>query len=142
MPVGAPSSSATWSGPAPVHVSNPVPSRPMVQRGALDRSAGGLPVEEQAGEQLEEHLRLAVASHGAEHRRQRAVGSVTRSGDSVCGGRRPGASSAGWPASSENPMPRLCRKIPVPGTTTWQPQSAALDWMRDTPTPSASAAHR
>ncbi len=51
---------------------------------------------------------------------------VTSAGASVCGGRRPGASSAGWPASRLKPMPRLWRNTPVPGTTRWQPQPGGV----------------
>ena len=32
-------------------------------------------------------------------------------------GRFPGASTFGWVASRENPAPRFCSEIPVPGTT-------------------------
>ena len=42
----------------------------------------------------------------------------TRAGASVCGGRRPGRYSAGWPAVTENPWARLWRKMPTSGTAT------------------------
>ena len=57
---------------------------------------------------------------------------VARAGDNVCGGRRWGANSAGCPACSENPMPRLCRLMPVFASTRWLPKPDAFDWMRDT----------
>ena len=63
-------------------------------------------------------------------------------GERVCGGRRPGATSAGWPGTSEKPTPRLCRKTPVVGSTRCEPKSSALDCVSDTPRPSASCAHR
>ena len=46
----------------------------------------------------------------------------TRAGHSVCGGRRPGANSAGWPSASENPRPRFCRLIDVVGSTRHEPK--------------------
>ena len=67
---------------------------------------------------------------------------VTSMGERVCGGRRPGATSAGWPAASEKPTPRLCRKTPVAGSTRCEPKSSALDCVNETPSPSASSAHR
>ena len=63
-------------------------------------------------------------------------------GERVCGGRRPGATSAGWPGTSEKPTPRLCRKTPVVGSTRCEPKSSALDWVSETPRPSASMAQR
>ena len=67
---------------------------------------------------------------------------VTSMGERVCGGRRPGATSAGWPGTSEKPTPRLCRKTPVAGSTRCDPKSSALDCVSETPRPSASCAHR
>ena len=69
-------------------------------------------------------------------------GPVTSAGERVCGGRRPGPYSAGWPGRRENPMPRLWSSTPVPGTATWLPKPDAFDWIRLTALPSPSAVHR
>ncbi len=67
---------------------------------------------------------------------------VAIAGHSVWGGRRPGRSSAGWPSCRLNPSPRSCRLMPVVGSTSHEPNPAALDWMRLTAVPPASAVHR
>ena len=75
--------------------------------------------------------------------RSEPSGRVTSAGASVCGGRRPGPYSAGWPGSSEKPMPRLCRPMPVAGSNSECSRSPdAFDWINDTPMRSASTAHR
>ena len=58
----------------------------------------------------------------------------------VCSGRLPPPTWLGWPGCSVKPAARLCRLIPVPGTTTPEPQPTKLDWISDTIRPSASAA--
>ena len=67
---------------------------------------------------------------------------VTRSGQRVWGGRRPGPYSAGWPSSRLKPRPRLWRLMPEPGSTSQLPKPAALDWMSETAIRSSSTAHR
>ena len=69
-------------------------------------------------------------------------GRVTTAGARVWGGRRPGPYSAGWPGSSEKPMPRLCSPMPVAGSKSSEPNPDALDWISDTPMRSRSTAHR
>ena len=73
--------------------------------------------------------------------RSEPSGRVTRAGDSVCGGRRPGAHIAGCPSPSVKPMPRSWRKTPVAGSTMCAPHPEAFDWMRVTPMRSRSTAH-
>ena len=67
---------------------------------------------------------------------------VAIAGHRVCGGRAPGRYSAGWPGTRLKPRPRLCRLMPVVGSTSHEPKPAALDWIRLTASPEASAVHR
>ena len=61
----------------------------------------------------------------------------------MCGGRRPGASSAGWPGYEREARRRGCGGTRrSPGSTRCEPKSSALDCVSDTPSPSASSAHR
>ncbi len=59
-------------------------------------------------------------------------------GERVCGGRRPGATSAGWPGTSEKPTPAIVQEDPGRGPTRWEPKSSALDCVSEMPRPSAS----
>ena len=54
----------------------------------------------------------------------------------------PGRYSAGGPAARLKPRPRLCRLMPVVGSTSQDPKPEALDWIRLTASPVASAVHR
>ena len=110
-------------GPSPAHVSNPAAWAPS------DPPAGAAP--------LGPATRRGRSSRASTWRRiwgwesppmvpstarSEPSGRVTSAGDSVCGGRRPGPSSAGWPGARRKPMPRSWRKIPVAGSTRWAPQ--------------------
>ena len=68
-------------------------------------------------------------------RRRAAPSRVASAGTSVCGGRRPGVSSAGCPGAREKPSPRLCRLMPVVGSTSHEPKPEAFDWIRLTAQP-------
>ena len=54
----------------------------------------------------------------------------------------PAANSAGWPASSEKPSPRLWRLMPVFGSASHEPRPEAFDWISDTPMPLPSTVQR
>ena len=61
----------------------------------------------------------------------------------TCGaGVDPARARPGWPSIRLNPRPRLCRLMPVVGSTSHEPNPEALDWMRLTAKPSASAVQR
>ncbi len=61
--------------------------------------------------------------------RSEPSGRVTRAGTSVCGGRLPGASSAGCPGVRLKPVPRFWSPMPVRGSNSRVPNPAAFDWM-------------
>ena len=104
--------------------------RPGCRRGrtAAPRPAGG----SAAG-----HRRPSSRTRRPARRRRVAI-----AGHRVCGGRRPGRSSAGWPSRRLNPRPRSWRLMPVVGSTSHDPKPDALDWIRLTAVPPASAVHR
>ena len=58
----------------------------------------------------------------------------------MCAGRRPPASSFGWPGTSEKPAPRLCSRIPVSGSSTHAPNAWYRLWVSETASPESSAA--
>ena len=123
-------------------MSKPVDGPLSAHRPALIAAVGALAVPEQAGRELEQDLRLGVAAHRAEHGHQIGRRAKRSAGDNVCGGRRPGPNSAGWPASRLKPIPRLWRLIPVFGSASHDPSPAAFDWISETPMPSPSTVHR
>ena len=59
----------------------------------------------------------------------------TKPGMMVWNGRLPGATTFGWPACVLKPQPRLCRAMPVPGTTRPGPKPLKFDWMNETMVP-------
>ena len=109
---------------------------------ARRRRRRALAAGEQPGGELEQDLRLGVAAHRAEHGGQLAVAGRHRRAQRV---RRPPAGRAarpGGPARRLKPRPRLWRLIPVVGSTSHDPKPEALDWIRLTAIPAASAVHR
>ena len=102
------------------------PGRGAAQRGAATASAAPAPWCEQAGGELGDDRRLGVAARRTRARRRASPSRSRSAGASVCGGRRPGASSAGWPGSREKPRPRLCRLMPVVGSTSHEPKPGGV----------------
>ena len=139
---GAWPSTTTVGGPPLVHVSNPVARPRSAQRGARRRR--------RRRDCRAANRRAATCSRICgwasppivPNTAASAPSRVAIAGHSVCGGRRPGASSAGWPGCRQKPRPRLCRLIPVVGSTSHEPKPDALDWIRLTARPAASAVHR
>ena len=146
------------------------PDAPRVRRVALDddgrRPAARPRVEAGAARRCSAQRGAATASAGARCRRR--TGGPRPGAGSAAGRRRPscrtrrparrraspspgtacaagagpGASSAGWPGWRLKPSPRLWRLMPVVGSTSHDPNPAALDWIRLTAMPLASAVHR
>ena len=139
---GAWPSMTTVGGPPLVHVSNPVrraaqhparrrrPPRPATRRGRTGAAATCSRICGWASPPIVPNTAASSPSR------------VAIAGHSVCGGRAPGRYSAGWPGARLNPSPRLCRLMPVVGSTSHDPKPAALDWIRLTASPEASAVHR
>ena len=77
-------------------------------------------------------LRLHRAAYRAECHLRSAIGPHRESRNE--GVRRALARTdlVGVPGSSAKPWPRLCRLMPVPGTTTPEPKPMPLDWMKET----------
>ena len=115
-----------------VHVSKPVAGPWSAQRPALIAVAGDSPVAEEPGGELQQDLRLGVAAHRAEHRRQRSLPAGEGGRQRV---RRPATRSelGRVPRREVKPIPRLWRLMPVVGSTRWLPKPEAFDWMSDTP---------
>ncbi len=67
---------------------------------------------------------------------------VTKPGMIVWNGRLRGATTLAWSGRTLNPEPRFWRLMPVPGTTTPEPNPEKFDWMYDTIIPDSSAAVR
>ena len=115
MPVGAPSSSATRSGPAPVHVSNPVPSRPMrPARRARPLGPGTRPWWSRRARSCRSTCGWLSPPMVPSTAASAPSGSVTRSGDSVCGGRRPGVQLGGVAGLQREPDAAVVQEDPGP----------------------------
>jgi len=107
----------------------------------LDGLAGVLSGFQRPRQQLQHDLRLGIGPMVPSTESRAPSSAVTTTGESVCGGRRRGPYSAGWPCCSEKPMPRLCTKIPWSSSKSWDPKPAPLDMMRETPVRSRSTTH-
>ena len=140
-PVGACPSTITVGGTPLVHVSKPVAGPRSAQRPAPTASAG---LASWRNRRAASWSRICGWASPPIVPKTAASSSalVAMAGQSVCGGRRRGPYSAGWPAWRLNPRPRLCRLMPVVGSTSHEPNPAALDWIRLTAIPESSAVHR
>ena len=118
---GAWSSMTTVGCTSPSHVSNPVAGPRSTTRGAATASAA---VAWSYRSRAASWATIAGwASPPADPSTARTAPSrVASAGTSVCGGRRPAVSSAGCPGARENPSPRLCRLMPVVGSTSHEPK--------------------
>ena len=70
------------------------------------------------------------------------AGVVTSSGERVCGGRRPGVELRGVARLQAEPDAPVVQEDAGAGDHEVAPPVGRVDWMRDTPVPSASVAHR